>query len=252
MNSKKETFKKLFKEENYEKMLDAFSLMGEEVYEDLEFLYLRALAHYKLGDYESANIDLNYLVEREIVSPMIYEIRGDCNEKLGNWKLAIQDITSAIKLNENADLFHKRALIFIQTLDFENALRDINDAINIEPNEVDLYLSKGACYEKMDLNTNALLNYNKCIEINPNISVVYYNRSIIYYKMDLVKLAFDDLQFAIKLDPDNIDAIVNRGIIKYLNYSQKEGIIDLLKSAMKGNKNSLEIIEILKRLNPEY
>ncbi len=252
MKSKIETIKKLFIEENYEKMLETFFLMGEGVYEDLELLYSRALAQYRLGDFEAAKIDLNYLVEREIVSPMIYEIRGECNEKLGNLKLAIQDITSAIKLNENADLFHKRALMYAQTLEYENALKDINDAIIIEPNEVNLYLSKGVCYEKMGLNTDALLNYNKCIEINPNISNVYYNRSIIYYQMDLVKLAFDDLQFAIKLDPDNIDAIVNLGIIKYLNYSQKEGLIDLLKSAMKGNKNSLEIIEILKGLNPEF
>lgn len=100
--------------------------------------------------------------------------------------------------------------------DFSKALRDLNQAVKLNPNEAMFYSNRGNIYFDLGQDDNALFDYNNCIRLDSTDENAFANRGAIYGRRGKHNEALNDLSHAIHLDPQFVNAYMNRGII----YSQ--------------------------------
>ncbi|BFZ12299.1 hypothetical protein BsWGS_15338 [Bradybaena similaris] len=97
--------------------------------------------------------------------------KGNTAFKEGNYPLAVQFYTEAIKRNpDDAKIYSNRAACYTKLMEFAMALKDSEDCIKLDPTFVKGYLRKGAILLAMKEPTKATLAYQKALELDPNNS----------------------------------------------------------------------------------
>ncbi len=91
--------------------------------------------------------------------------------------------------------------------------------------------------------TGAITDFTKAIEINPENADIYYNRGLAYYKNSNRKNAIQDYTKAINLKSDFAAAYLNRGTIKYETGDKNGAIPDWKKATELGNKSAKDILK---------
>ena len=64
----------------------------------------------------------------------------------------------------------------------------------------------GSVYYIMKDYNSAVQEYTNAINLNPNLETAYVNRAYAYYYLQQLKNSLDDVKFALKLNPANNDA----------------------------------------------
>ena len=155
-----------------------------------------------------------------------YLVLGIQKFEKGDYQGALADYNQAIQINPNYAMgYNFRALLKQQKLnDIQGALADYNQGIRLNSTFDGAYNSRGLLKdEKLNDIQGALADYNQAIQINPNYARAYYNRgSLKYQKLNDIQGALADYNQAIRLDPNSVSAYYNRGSLKIekLNDSQ--------------------------------
>jgi len=98
------------------------------------------------------------------------------------------------------------------------------------------YFSIGnGCYEKGDYQ-GALANYNQALQLNPNLAEAYCWRGAAYYAIGDKLSAIDDFNQGLQINPNNAIAHSNRGAVRS-DIGDKQGAIDDFNQAIRLNPN---------------
>ncbi|GAB61050.1 MAG: tetratricopeptide repeat protein [Candidatus Jettenia sp.] len=111
-----------------------------------------------------------------------------------------------------ANIYLNRSIIQKEQGNIENALKDVNRAIELHKNDAVAYCNRGVIYEKTGNVEHAIYDYNKSIDLNPDYAPAYYNRGSLYASMEKLEKAIIDYSMAVSLDPNSILSYYNRGI----------------------------------------
>lgn len=115
----------LFQQESYE---DAGNEVNEVLQIDpqhLEGILLQSQILSAMGNYLKASETLSMASVQYSDEPLIYIYRGDINNKMNQSSYAIIDYSKAIELDpENAEIYYKRGEAYEAIRDYENALAD--------------------------------------------------------------------------------------------------------------------------------
>ncbi len=161
---------------------------------DEEFYYLLAKTYYFKGDYDLARREINNLIRK-----------GFNEEKYSKLKKHIETINDA-KTKANS---------YFKSNNYEQAINEYTKLLDFDPenkNFMSIILTNRAlCYKKQGKNMEALKDVDKAIEYNPNYSTAYIRRALIYEEFKMFDDAKSDLSKAKELDPNNtkIDGYVN-------------------------------------------
>ena len=101
--------------------------------------------------------------------------------------------------------FESKALladIFSKTGDFNKAKKLLNEAIDIQPNNVSILNNLGTACKKLGETKNAIGYYEKVIQIDPNNTNAHYNLGTTSYALKELKKAKSYLQKTTELQPD--------------------------------------------------
>lgn len=170
-------------------------------------------------------------------------ITEDTNEK----GLSALDSLSQKIINDpnNSNTYYQRALYFYKEAEFDQALNDLDRALEVDSMVAEYYYVKGNIYyddkrfkeayvsyqkavERDDKHDNAILklsqielilkNYdlaiemvNKALRINPMNPVAYYLKGFIYLDVNDSATAVSSFQTAIEVDPNYYDAYIILG-----------------------------------------
>ena len=108
-----------------------------------------------LVQYEKKLTYLNKAIEERPTS-LLYSRRSTTNLKLERYNEALHDINKAIEIDHNkTSLFSKRATIYILTAQYEKALSDLNVVISTTPSEI-IFRKRAALYALIGKNEEAL------------------------------------------------------------------------------------------------
>lgn len=91
------------------------------------------------------------------------------------------------------------------------AIEAYSHAIELNPNNVDAYINRGAACIKGGKHDLAIENCNKAIQLRPDYALTYSNRGVAYHGKGEHDFAISDYDKAIKLNPNYADAYNNRG-----------------------------------------
>jgi tetratricopeptide (TPR) repeat protein len=94
---------------------------------------------------------------------------------------------------------------------YDDALADLNRAIELDPSKAYAFTVRGETYRKMERYDDALADLNCAIELDPGLAGAIGSRGETYQAMERYDEALADLDRAIELDPGKAYAFAVRG-----------------------------------------
>ncbi|MDM3861367.1 MAG: serine protease [Aphanizomenon flos-aquae KM1D3_PB] len=149
----------------------------------------------------------------------------------GKYQEAVVEFEQAVKYKTNfSPAWNSLSTVYRVLNQLDKSLNSIDKAIEIEPNNPNLYNQKFLVLNDLKKYEEAEQAINKAIILTPR-SVFYYHRGLIYSYQNKFSLAVNDYNEAIKIDSHNANAYNNRGLILF-NLKNRQGAInDLLQAA---------------------
>jgi len=152
------------------------------------------------------NVTINLLtqektaLEKQLVLLQSQEAtkKGTESIKKGNFDQAILDINKAIELNPNdAMAYEIRGSAYQQGKgNYDQAILDFSKAIELNPNDAGAYEIRGSAYQGKGNHDQAILDYTKAIEIDPHYAGFYAARGASYYMAKDYDKAWTDVHKA--------------------------------------------------------
>jgi len=150
-------------------------------------------------------------------SPDFFFKNGNAKYQLKDYNGAVIDLDQAIELKPDfMQAYHTRAMCFGELKKYNKSLMDFNKAIEIDPTYKNAYLNR-AYYVKVNTGdfAGAIEDYNKFIELNDDGKNAFAlnNRGFAKFNMNDTIGALNDIQSSISLDSTNSYAYKNRALI---------------------------------------
>jgi tetratricopeptide (TPR) repeat protein len=167
--------------------------------------------------------------------------RGNFWNRKSDYDHAIADYDQALQLDPNYGYaYGNRGRAWYNKDNLDKALADLNDAIRINPQNAIEYNSRGNVWkDKGDLD-KAMADYNQAIHFDNKFASAYYNRGAAWGSKGNDDRAMADYDQAIKLDPNYGYAYGNRGRIWYNKNNLDKALADLNEAIRINPRNSVE------------
>lgn len=166
------------KEGSYKKAIKLSKKVLEEHPNYKEAHYCKALNHFLLGEYLSANIGFSYLIEMDDADFQAYYGRAETRLKLDDLQGAVNDYTKALAANRTlTEAYKGRGIAYSKMYDFKSAIKDFNQALTSKPNDGELYYYRGVCYLRSSDFSNACMNFEDALKLNYRAAAEYYNKN---------------------------------------------------------------------------
>ncbi len=142
-----------------------------------------------------------------MLSDLLWE-RGDSAK-------ALEWVDKALEINKyDADMLHHRGVMLARLEQYEEAEKDLDRAIYIDPGSSGAYITRAMIrYFRNNLN-GALADYDMSILIDPASLTGHYNRGNLRAQIGDDNRAIEDFDMVIESEPDNMMAIFYRGVLR--------------------------------------
>jgi tetratricopeptide (TPR) repeat protein len=91
--------------------------------------------------------------------------------------------------------------------EFRKAIKELNIAIEAEPNNFEGYWKRGKCYSETDSPEEGMPDFAKALKLNPKLADIWVSRGLAHVRLKENRMAKEDYKVAITLDPKNGHAI---------------------------------------------
>src|SRR6056297_891537 len=147
---------------------------------------------------------------------------------------AVENIEKAIEItDEYSPVYTTYGLLLIETGEYEEALKMLNRALEIDPVNFEAYRGKARAYLAQQRTEEAEATYKKAIEMKPDYWAGYAELGVFYYGNGRFEEAAEQFKIVTELTPNNAGAYRNLGGIYYYLGRQQE--------AMEAFHNSISI-----------
>ncbi len=154
---------------------------------------------------------------------------------LGDYQTALDNYNEALQINpKNANIYLRRGRTYYYQGDREAALSDYSEAIKLNPTDSYAYYSRGIILSETGDKKGAIRDYTNAIKFNPTEAHPYYNRGKVLAEIGDYQGAISDYTQAIKINPNDAYAFYNRGKVRY-QMGDKEGALADYNNAIQIN-----------------
>lgn len=142
---------------------------------------------------------------------------------------------------KGAEEYAERASFYTNNKMYEDAIREYDKAIALNPNNARYYINRSTVYRNIGDYNNAILDCDKVIGMDSeHLCEAYSTRAEIYLRQKDYKRAISDLTKSIEIEPDLLEVNLQRAQAYYENGEYENAINDFNHAS-----------EILKN-NPEF
>ena len=195
-------------------------------------------------------------------------LRSSIFKSLGKYNESIMDLNKALMFsNETNDeikemiknslnsIYNDLSLEYLNANNCDLAMKFINNALQINPEDVVAHFNKGDCYLKLKDIINAKEEYITCLEIDENFNEAKLRLSTVFYKLAILSYNSKDYDEALQLLNESINYYGGSDIIHVLR-ARTFLKLDRIKEAYEDaviaymiNPHNQDAIEIKKILN---
>ncbi len=125
---------------------------------------------------------------------------------------------------------YDQGITYLQKGKLNKAISEFNKAVELNPENPDVYYNRGLAYIKKEQYDLAISDNTKAIELNPMANKAYYNRGLAYHDEGQLDKAFSDYTMAIELNPKDLYSYNNRGNVYRTKGQYDQAISDYTKA----------------------
>jgi tetratricopeptide (TPR) repeat protein/membrane protease YdiL (CAAX protease family) len=141
-----------------------------------------------------------------------YVNRGNEHLEKGEFDEALADYAEAIQLApDDATAYANRGLAFLKKGKYTEALPDLDQAIRLNPKFADAYLNRAFARTQLAQHDQAIADYDQVLRINPEEEMAYRYRGLAYLNQGELDRAIADLTTALRKQPKVAETHVWRG-----------------------------------------
>lgn len=171
-----------------------------------------------------------------------YYFKGAAHGSLGEIEEAIAAMGHAIELNGNyAEAFLQRGLLYNNgneaTMSPENAIKDLEVATKLLPNNRDAMLGLGMALTNAEKKEEAAKIFTQLLEMNSNDAEVVSLRGIAYRQLGKFDLAMKDLNNLVRMKPTSSASYMERGILYSVMKNYEYAIRDYTQAIVYDQSN---------------
>ena len=154
--------------------------------------------------------------------------------------LAINGCTAVIQSGKEsprnlAIAFYDRGVALAERKDFDRAIADYTQAIQLSPGYALAYAGRGNAWSNKGDLDRALADYDKAIQLDAKSEAPYNNRARVWRGKGNLDKAIADLTKAISLNPKDAFPYRERGLIEFARGDFAAAAADLLRSGELGD-----------------
>lgn len=151
--------------------------------------------------------------EQSLKDSRAYNKRGLAHVNMRNYEQAVIDFAQAIELEPAyVEPYHNRGIVHLLMDNYGQALLDCSKAIDIAPDFVPAYINRGITHTGLRQYNLAIEDYNQALELASNNAFAYYNRANTHLWTENYQDAITDYSHTLSINKDFVAAYVNRGI----------------------------------------
>lgn len=141
---------------------------------------------------------------KELYANVMYEFVNE------NYERSVEILTQAAELKpDNKLVFVSKGAAYLKLNRLEEALQDINRAIEIDDNYAKAYHLRGLVHEKNGHDADALDDFTRAIELDPEYGAAYNSRATLHTKRGNEDLAMEDIMVIQHLTNINLETFAN-------------------------------------------
>jgi tetratricopeptide (TPR) repeat protein len=205
---------------------------------------IRGLSYGKMNNYLAAIRDYRYCWELEKNDKTILFNLAQCYSTIGAKDSAIVFYSHLIRVDStNSTALNERAVCYISKQRLDDALSDLKEARQLDPNSYMVYNNIGQIAEIRGNHLDAVENYNISIMKGDKEDFVYFNRAVSYMYLHKPDSALNDFTKAIAINPTESAYYLNRGLVYRELKKNMEACQDIGMAALLKNKSAARIRE---------
>ncbi len=133
---------------------------------------------------------------------------GEAAHEAGDYEQAIAEYAQAIELNPKLVMaYFNRAASYSELEMYEKAIADYSQVIELDPQDTQAYFQRATLLYDTGHPNKALDDLNQTLEIDPEYAMAYALRSVLYMEMGEQEKALADMEHAVELEPELAEAI---------------------------------------------
>ena len=197
-------------------------------YKTASHYFLLGIEQHKLGNYIEAIKHYSSAIAADPKSVGSFNNRGIANASISQYEAAISDFNNCIALEPKHPDAHSNRALAKSKLNYpsEDIIEDCNQAININPKNVEAFSIRGTEYQNQRKFKEAILDYNQALSINPEFAEAFNNRGNAYWNLGNLKKAISDFSQALNINSQYVEAYINRGNVSIELGFRYEAIAD--------------------------
>lgn len=166
------------------------------------------------GSWEEAAAAFSKVIPKRPAEARGYTGRGRARLALSDWDGAIADYTKAITLlpRKQAYVFSNRGVAYSSKGQTEPAMRDYDQALQLNPKDAATYFNRGREWCKREQWEKGLADYQKVVGLNPKFSMAYHERAIVFTRLGECDKALAACDKAIQVDDSDSYAWLLRAL----------------------------------------
>jgi tetratricopeptide (TPR) repeat protein len=140
----------------------------------------------QLGNSKEAYRILDEAILKQPASAEFYYARGMLNNAKERYSRSLSDFDKALAVNPNLNPFGNylnRGIAYLNLEEQESAIKDLSQAIVIDPKSATAYHSRGLAHYQTGDYKESVEDFLKSSELSPNNPVTYYNLGMAYFKL---------------------------------------------------------------------
>lgn len=206
--------------------------------------YLMGIIKSEQKEYLSSVSYFNQAEEMGWKTADFYMYRGKAKGFERDYYGAIDDFNIALKKDIKAEYYYLRGVCYNYVLRYDDALFDLNTAIEMCDTIGEYYNQRGIVYSNMEKHADALFDFQTAIKMNPKLEYIHNNIGLAYEHNGFKDKAIEHYKLSIRKEPYQSDSYYNLGRLNYENRNYKTAI-RYLKEAYHLNPNFGDITHIL-------
>jgi tetratricopeptide (TPR) repeat protein len=140
----------------------------------------------------------------------------------------------ATNFEKSSKTFNAIGYEYFKKGQYEQAILEYNNALELNPQYVEAYVNRGNAYEAMGVHKDAIRDYNRAIELDPNYSGAYMNKGVVYARMGQYDQAISNISRGIDIDPKNGEMYFNRAVAYFYKHEYDKAWDDVNKAESLG------------------